>query len=171
VCGGQRLHYPCGYGHRCRWFGFAAQNGEFTKVPQIGNVVIEDNVEIGANTCIDRATMGSTIIHKNAKIDNLVQIAHNVEVGEGSAFAAQSGVSGSTHIGKHCIFAGQVGVAGHITIGDQTIVAAQSGVTNSLKGGQAYLGSPAIPITQERRLIIYRKKLPELFQKIDKLDN
>ena len=94
-----------------------------------------------------------------------------MEVGEGSAFAAQSGVSGSTKIGKHCIFAGQVGVAGHITIGDQTIVAAQSGVTNSLQGGQAYLGSPAIPITQERRLIIYRKKLPELFRKISKLDN
>ena len=151
-------------------FGFAAMNGEFTKVPQIGNVVIEDNVEIGANTCIDRATMGSTIIHKNVKIDNLVQVAHNVEVGEGSAFAAQTGVSGSTKVGKHCIFAGQVGVAGHITIGDQTIVAAQSGVTNSLKGGQAYLGSPAIPVTQERRLIIYRKKLPELFKQVDELD-
>ncbi len=151
-------------------FGFAAQDGEFTKVPQIGNVVIEDNVEIGANACIDRATMGSTIIHKNVKIDNLVQIAHNVEVGEGSACAAQVGVSGSTKIGKHCIFAGQVGVAGHLTIGDQTIVAAQSGVSHSLPGGQAYLGNPAIPINQERRLIIYRKKLPELFKQVDELE-
>ena len=150
-------------------FGFAAQDGNFTKVPQIGNVVIGNNVEIGANACIDRATMGSTCIHDNVKIDNLVQIAHNVEIGEGSACAAQVGISGSTKIGEHCIFAGQVGIAGHLTIGDHTIVAAQSGVSHSLPGGQPYLGNPAIPINQERRLIIYRKKLPDLFSQVDEL--
>lgn len=176
---GVKIYAECVVGNNCiihagsvigaDGFGFAAQDGNFTKVPQIGNVVIEDNVEIGANACIDRATMGSTIIHTNVKIDNLVQIAHNVEMGEGSACAAQVGISGSTKVGKHCIFAGQVGVAGHLTIGDQTIIAAQSGVTHSLKGGEAYLGNPAIPISQERRLIIYRKKLAELFQQVETL--
>jgi UDP-3-O-[3-hydroxymyristoyl] glucosamine N-acyltransferase len=151
-------------------FGFAQQEGDFTKVPQIGNVVIEDNVEIGANTCIDRATMGSTRIGKNVKIDNLVQIAHNVEVGEGSAFAAQVGIAGSTKVGKHCIFGGQVGVAGHIGIGDRVMIGAQSGVSNSLAGGQVYLGSPAIPFMEEKKLIIYRKKLAQLYKQVAELE-
>jgi len=151
-------------------FGFAPQDGNFVKVPQIGNVVIEDNVEIGANSCIDRATMGSTFIRKNVKLDNLIQIAHNVEVGEGSAFAAQSGVSGSTKIGKNCIFAGQVGVAGHIEIGDNVVVGAQSGVSHSVKGNQIVLGSPVIPFMEEKKLIIYRKKLPELFKQVDQIE-
>jgi UDP-3-O-[3-hydroxymyristoyl] glucosamine N-acyltransferase len=151
-------------------FGFAPQDGNFIKVPQIGNVVIEDNVEIGANSCIDRATMGSTYIRKNVKLDNLIQIAHNVEVGEGSAFAAQSGVSGSTKIGKNCIFAGQVGVAGHIEIGDNVVVGAQSGVSHSVKGNQIVLGSPVIPFMEEKKLIIYRKKLPELFKQVDQIE-
>lgn len=152
-------------------FGFAKDNnGEFIKVPQIGNVVIEDNVEIGANTCIDRATMGSTFIRKNVKLDNLIQVAHNVEIGEGSAFASQVGISGSTKVGKHCILAGQVGVAGHITIGDGVIVGAQSGVTNSIEEKKVVLGSPAIPVMEEKKLIIYRKKLPQLFKQVNDLE-
>lgn len=151
-------------------FGFAPQDGNYIKVPQIGNVVIEDNVEIGANSCIDRATMGSTFIRKNVKLDNLIQIAHNVEVGEGSAFAAQSGVSGSTKIGKNCIFAGQVGVAGHIEIGDNVVVGAQSGVSHTVKGNQIVLGSPAIPVMEEKKLIIYRKKIPELFKQVEQIE-
>ncbi|MDR2868777.1 MAG: UDP-3-O-(3-hydroxymyristoyl)glucosamine N-acyltransferase [Bacteroidales bacterium] len=151
-------------------FGFAQENGTFTKVPQIGNVVIEDNVEIGANTCIDRSTMGSTRIGKDTKIDNLVQIGHNVEIGEGSGFAAQVGVAGSAKVGNHCIFAGQVGVAGHITIGDNVMIGAQSGVSNSLSGNQIYLGSPAIPVMEEKKLIIYRKKLAQLYKQVDALE-
>ncbi|MDR1346704.1 MAG: UDP-3-O-(3-hydroxymyristoyl)glucosamine N-acyltransferase [Bacteroidales bacterium] len=151
-------------------FGFAQQEDDFTKVPQIGNVVIEDHVEIGANTCIDRATMGSTRIGKNVKIDNLVQIAHNVEVGEGSAFASQVGIAGSAKVGKHCIFGGQVGVAGHITVGDRVMLGAQSGVSNSLAGGRVYLGSPAIPFMEEKKLIIYRKKLAQLYKQVAELE-
>lgn len=151
-------------------FGFAPQNGDFIKVPQIGNVRIEDNVEIGANTCIDRSTMGSTLIHKNVKLDNLIQIAHNVEIGEGSAFAAQVGVAGSAKIGAHCIIAGQGAVAGHITVGDGVLVGGQSAVTHSIPGGKTVLGSPAIPVGEEKRLIIYRKKLPELYARVDAIE-
>lgn len=152
-------------------FGFAKDDsGEFVKVPQIGNVVIEDYVEIGANTCIDRAMMGSTIIHKNVKLDNLIQIAHNVEIGEGSAFASQVGISGSAKVGKHCILAGQVGVAGHITIADDVIIGAQSGVSNSITEKKVVLGSPAIPVMEEKKLIIYRKKLPQLFKQVNDLE-
>lgn len=151
-------------------FGFANQDGQYLKIPQIGNVVIGNCVEIGANTCIDRATMGSTRIEDNVKIDNLVQIAHNVTVGEGTAFAAQVGVAGSAKIGKHCIFAGQSGVAGHISIDDQTIVGAQAGVSHSLKQGM-YLGNPAVPLHEERRLIVYRRKLPDLFQQVRDLQD
>ena len=151
-------------------FGFADQNGVYMKVPQIGNVIIEDNVEIGANTCIDRATFGSTIIRKNVKLDNLIQIAHNVEIGEGSAFAAQVGVSGSTKVGEHCIFAGQVGVAGHLAIGDKVTIGAQSGVTNSISSNQIVLGSPAVPFLEEKKLIIYRKKLPELNKLVNRIE-
>ncbi len=151
-------------------FGFAAQDGQYLKIPQIGNVVIGNNVEIGANTCIDRATMGSTKIEDNVKIDNLVQIAHNVVVGEGTGMAAQVGIAGSAKVGKHCILAGQAGVAGHITIDDGVVVGAQAGVSHSLKSGM-YLGNPAIPLSEERRLIVYRRKLPELFQDLRNLKN
>lgn len=149
-------------------FGFAAQDGQYLKIPQIGNVVIGNNVEIGANTCIDRATMGSTKIEDNVKIDNLVQIAHNVTVGEGTGMAAQVGIAGSAKVGKHCILAGQAGVAGHITVDDGTVVGAQAGVSHSLKKGM-YLGNPAIPLGEERRLIVYRRKLPELFKEVQNL--
>ena len=146
-------------------FGFAPQDGQYLKIPQIGNVVIGNNVEIGANTCIDRATMGSTCIGDNVKIDNLVQIAHNVTIGEGTGIAAQVGIAGSAKVGRRCILAGQVGVAGHITVDDGTVIGAQSGVTHSLKQG-TYLGSPALPLQEEKRLIIYRRKLPTLFSDV-----
>jgi UDP-3-O-[3-hydroxymyristoyl] glucosamine N-acyltransferase len=150
-------------------FGFAQQEGDFFKVPQVGNVVIGNNVEIGANTCIDRATLGSTIIHNHVKLDNLIQIAHNCEVGEGSAFASQSGVSGSTKIGKKCIIAGQVGITGHLKIGDNVIIGAQSGVIHNMPDDKIVLGTPAVSALEEKKLIIYRKKLPELFNQINEL--
>ncbi len=177
---GVKVYAECVIGNHCiihagavigaDGFGFAPQNGDFIKVPQIGNVRIEDNVEIGANTCIDRSTMGSTLIHKNVKLDNLIQIAHNVEIGEGSAFAAQVGVAGSAKIGAHCIIAGQGAVAGHITVGDGVLVGGQSAVTHSIPGGKTVLGSPAISVGEEKRLIIYRKKLPELYARVDAIE-
>ena len=151
-------------------FGFAPKDGIFVKIPQIGNVVIGDNVEIGANTCIDRATMGSTRIGNNVKLDNLIQVAHNVEIGEGSAFAAQVGIAGSAKIGKHCIMGGKAGVVGHITVGDGTMVGPQSSVTHTLAPGQVVLGAPAIPANEEKRLIIYRKKLHELYQRVSEIE-
>lgn len=145
-------------------FGFApAVDGVYKKIPQMGNVVIEDDVEIGANTTIDRATLGSTIIRKGAKLDNLIQIAHNVEVGENTVIASQTGISGSTKIGKNCIIAGQVGVAGHLQIADNTILGAQSGIANSIKEpGQMIMGYPAIPMKNFHRAAIVHKNLPEL---------
>jgi len=151
-------------------FGFAQQEGDYFKVPQIGNVIIGNFVEIGANTCIDRATLGSTKIHDFVKLDNLIQIAHNCEIGEGSAFASQSGVSGSTKIGKKAIVAGQVGIIGHLKIGDNVIIGAQSGVTNHVPDNKTILGTPAISALEEKKLIIYRKKLPELFNQINVLE-
>jgi UDP-3-O-[3-hydroxymyristoyl] glucosamine N-acyltransferase len=148
-------------------FGFAQQDGDYFKVPQVGNVIIGNHVEIGANTCIDRATMGSTKIHDHVKLDNLIQIAHNCEIGEGTAFASLVGVSGSTKIGKRCIVAGQVGIAGHLKIGDNVTMGAQCGVTNSIEDNQVVLGAPAISAFEEKKLIIYRKKLPELFNQIN----
>jgi len=150
-------------------FGFAQQEGDHFKVPQIGNVIIGNYVEIGANTCIDRATLGSTKIHDYVKLDNLIQIAHNCEIGENTAFASQVGISGSTKVGKKSIFAGQVGVAGHLKIGDNVIIGAQSGVTNNIPDNKVVLGSPAISALEEKKLIIYRKKLPELFNQINEL--
>ena len=152
-------------------FGFAQQeDGDHFKVPQVGNVVIGNHVEIGANTCIDRATMGSTKIHDHVKLDNLIQVAHNCEIGEGAAFASQCGVSGSTKIGKRVILAGQVGVIGHLKIGDNVIVGAQSGVTHNIPDNVTVLGRPAISALEEKKLIIYRKKLPELFNQINVLE-
>jgi UDP-3-O-[3-hydroxymyristoyl] glucosamine N-acyltransferase len=150
-------------------FGFAQQDESYIKVPQIGNVVIGNHVEIGANTCIDRATLGSTKIHDHVKLDNLIQIAHNCEVGEGSAFASQVGISGSTKVGKKTIIAGQVGIAGHIKIGDNVVIGAQSGVPSNIPDNQVVLGSPAISAYEEKKLMIYRKKLPELFNQINEL--
>lgn len=156
------LHAGCVIGSH--GFGFAPNgDGSYNKVPQIGNVIIEDNVEIGANTTIDCATMGSTVIHKGAKLDNLVHLAHNVEIGENTAIAAQCGISGSTKVGKNCIFAGQVGVAGHITIADGTIFGAQTGVASTIKKpNEVWMGSPALPVAKCRRVYATTRSLPEL---------
>lgn len=149
-------------------FGFAPQkNGTFMKIPQIGNVIIKDNVEIGANSCIDRATLGSTIIHSGVKIDNLVQIAHNCVIGENTVIAAQSGISGSTKIGKNCMIGGQVGIVGHIQIADGTQIGAQSGVSKTIKNkGTVLRGSPAQDLKSQLKLEALIRQLPELNDKI-----
>jgi len=140
-------------------FGFEPDaQGVNQKIPQIGNVIIEDDVEIGANTTVDRAMMGSTIIHKNAKIDNLVQIAHNVEIGESTILCSQVGIAGSTKIGAHCILAGQVGVAGHIQIADSCIFGAQTGIAGNIKKAGTYMGSPAIDAGIWRRAVVRFKQ-------------
>lgn len=152
-------------------FGFAPQaDGSFKKVPQIGNVIIEDNVEIGANTTIDRATIGSTLIKAGAKLDNLIQIAHNVEVGNSTVIAAQSGVSGSTKIGKNAMIGGQVGIVGHINIGDGVKINAQSGVSKSIESGKAVTGSPAYDYTSALRSQAVTRKLPELEKRVKELE-
>lgn len=153
-------------------FGFAPQSGsDFTKVPQIGNVIIEDKVEIGSNTCIDRATIGSTIIRKGVKLDNLIQVAHNVEIGENTVIAAQTGISGSTKIGKNCMIGGQVGIVGHLIIADGTKIAAQSGVAQSInKEGTAQQGSPSFEVIPYQRSYVLYKKLPEIQNRICKLE-
>ncbi len=152
-------------------FGFAPQEDQnYRKVAQIGNVVIEDHVEIGSNTTIDRATLGSTIIRRGVKLDNLIQVAHNVEIGENTVIAAQSGISGSTKIGKNCMFGGQVGIAGHIIIADNVKVGAQSGISSSIrKSGQIVIGSPAIEASIFRRSVVYFKNLHQLAEDIQKL--
>ena len=150
-------------------FGFAPKDDGYEKIPQIGIVVIEDDVEIGANSCVDRSTMGQTVIHKGVKLDNLVQIAHNVEVGENTVMSAQVGVAGSTKIGEWCMFGGQVGLAGHITIGDKTVVGAQSGINSSVKGNQTILGSPAFDYHDFFRSAVIFQKLPEMRKQIEAL--
>lgn len=154
-------------------FGFAPnEKGEFQKVPQIGNVILEDHVDVGANATIDRSTLGSTLLHSGVKIDNLVQIAHNVEIGENSAFAAQAGVAGSAKIGKHVLVGGQVGISGHITVADQTQVVAQSGVPNNVKkSGLTLMGSPAIPIDDFRKSYVGFRRLPQILKRIQALEN
>lgn len=150
-------------------FGFAPNTDGYDKIPQIGNVIIEDDVEIGANTCVDRSTMGSTIIHKGVKLDNLVQIAHNVEVGENTVMSAQVGIAGSTKVGKWCMFGGQAGFAGHITVGDKTFVGAQCGVNSSVKGNQSLIGSPAIEPKNFFKSSVLFKKLPDIYKQLNDL--
>lgn len=153
-------------------FGFAPkEDGSFQKVPQLGNVVIEEDVEIGANTTIDRATIGSTIIRKGVKLDNLIQIAHNAEIGKNSVIAAQSGISGSTKIGKQVMVGGQVGFAGHISVADGVRIAAQSGVTKTVKTPNLTLtGNPAAEQKQSLRGQVYVKNLPELEKRVQELE-
>ncbi|MEI9946202.1 MAG: UDP-3-O-(3-hydroxymyristoyl)glucosamine N-acyltransferase [Chitinophagaceae bacterium] len=152
-------------------FGFAPQaDGTFKKVPQIGNVIIENNVEIGANSTIDRATIGSTIIKSGVKLDNLIQIAHNVEIGESTVIAAQAGISGSTKIGKGVMIGGQAGVVGHIQLGDGAKVNAQSGVSKSIDAGKAVTGSPAYDYTAALRSQAVNRKLPELEKRVKELE-
>lgn len=152
-------------------FGFAPQNaGDYQKIPQIGNVVLEDNVEIGANTTIDRATMGSTVIRKGVKLDNLIQIAHNVEIGDNTVIAAQTGISGSTKVGSNCMIGGQVGMAGHIHVADGAQIGAQSGLTNSLLDvSHPVFGTPAINHKKFARSFAMYKQLPEMNQELGKL--
>jgi UDP-3-O-[3-hydroxymyristoyl] glucosamine N-acyltransferase len=153
-------------------FGFAPKSdGTYSAIPQLGNVILEDWVSIGSNTTIDRATLGSTKIGKGVKIDNLVQIAHNVEIGANTVIAAQTGVSGSTKIGENCMLGGQVGVAGHITIADNTVVTAQSGVTKSIKKKGLILGgTPASNNSEYLKRNALIRKLPEIFEKLNQLE-
>jgi len=153
-------------------FGFNPDDkGVYHKVPQMGNVILEDDVDIGANVTIDRAALGSTIIKRGVKIDNLVQLGHNVVIGEDSVIAAQTGISGSTKIGNHCILAGQVGVAGHVEIGDNIVLLAQSGVSKSLKKPGLYFGSPAKEQKTSHRLEAHIRNLPDYAERIRNLEN
>jgi UDP-3-O-[3-hydroxymyristoyl] glucosamine N-acyltransferase len=178
---GVKIYHDCLIGKGCiihagtvigsDGFGYAPQSeSEYMKIPQLGNVVLEDHVEIGANVTIDRATMGSTIIRKGVKLDNLIQIGHNVEVGENTVMAAQTGIAGSTKIGKNCMFGGQVGIAGHIKIANETKIGAQGGILGSIKEENTIiLGSPAFNYKQYFKSSVIFKNLPELKMKIDAL--
>lgn len=176
---GAKVYHSCVIGNDCTihagaviggdGFGFAPNGDDYIKISQIGNVVIEDKVEIGSNTTIDRATMGSTIIHRGAKLDNLIQIAHNVEVGSNTVMAAQVGVAGSTKIGSNNQFGGQVGIAGHITIGDNNGIGAQSGIPNSVGSGVRIIGSPAVNALDFARQQVYLKRFPSILSDIKEI--
>lgn len=178
---GVKIYYNCVVGQDCilhagvvvgsDGFGFEPDTkGVNQKLPQIGNVIIEDDVEIGANTTVDRAMMGSTIIRRNTKIDNLVQVAHNVEVGESTFLCAQVGIAGSTKVGAHCILAGQVGVAGHIEVTDNCVFGAQSGIAGSVRKAGMYQGSPAIDAMNWRRSSVGFKQLPDIMKRLQELE-
>ncbi|MET2984976.1 UDP-3-O-(3-hydroxymyristoyl)glucosamine N-acyltransferase [Aureibaculum conchae] len=155
----------------CDGFGFAPdKNGVFSKIPQTGNVILEDNVDIGSGSTIDRATLGSTIIRKGVKIDNQIQIAHNVEIGENTIIAAQTGIAGSTKIGKNCKIGGQVGIVGHLKIGDNVSIQAQSGIGRNLKDNEVVQGSPALPYADYNKSYVHFKNLSKLVDKIDVLE-
>ncbi|MBK7572088.1 MAG: UDP-3-O-(3-hydroxymyristoyl)glucosamine N-acyltransferase [Bacteroidetes bacterium] len=179
---GTRIYSDCVIGKDCTihsgsiigadGFGFTPNSeNQYSKVAQIGNVILEDHVDVGANTTIDRATLGSTIIRKGVKLDNLIQIAHNVEIGENTVIAAQTGVAGSTKIGKDCMIGGQVGIVGHITIADKVKIAAQSGIGSSITGeGEILQGSPAFGIGDYKRSYVVYRKLPTLEKRIKELE-
>lgn len=179
---GARIYSDCVIGKECTihsgsiigadGFGFTPNSeNQYSKVAQIGNVILEDHVDIGANTTIDRATLGSTIIRKGVKLDNLIQIAHNVEIGENTVIAAQTGVAGSTKIGKDCMIGGQVGIVGHITIADKVKIAAQSGIGSSLTTeGEILQGSPAFGIGDYKRSYVVYRKLPALEKRVKELE-
>lgn len=151
-------------------FGFSPnKEGEYSKVPQIGNVIIEDHVDIGAATTVDRATLGSTIIRKGVKLDNQIQVAHNVEIGKNTVIAAQTGIAGSTKIGENCMIGGQVGIVGHITVGNNVRVQAQTGISKSVKDGETIQGTPAFGYSDFNKSYIYFKRLPEIIGRIDEL--
>ena len=151
-------------------FGFAPQeDGTYSKVPQIGNVIIEDNVEIGACTTVDRATLGSTIIRKGVKLDNHIQVAHNVEIGENTVIAAQTGIAGTTKIGKNCLIGGQVGFAGHLVIGDNVKIQAQSGIGKNLADGEVVQGSPAFNYGDFAKSFVHFKNLPKIVADLEEL--
>ena len=161
------LHAGCVIG--ADGFGFAPSPNGYEKIPQIGIVVVEDHVEIGANTCIDRATMGATIIRKGVKLDNLIQIAHNVEVGNHTVMASQVGIAGSTKIGEWCMLGGQVGLAGHIKVGDKVNIGAQSGTATNIKSNQNVIGSPAIDLKTFARASVIYKRLPDMYSTLNSL--
>lgn len=179
---GVKIYHDCIIGEGCiihagtvigsDGFGFAPQSeSEFMKIPQLGNVILEDHVEIGANVAIDRATIGSTIIRKGVKLDNLIQIGHNVEIGENSVMAGQTGIAGSTKVGKNCMFGGQVGIAGHIKIANGTKIGAQGGILGDVKEeNTVIIGSPAIELKQFMRSSVVFRRLPEMKVKIDSLE-
>lgn len=181
IYAGVKIYKGCKVGARCvvhagavlgaDGFGFAPDaNNVYKKVSQIGNVVVEDDVEIGANTCIDRATMGSTFVRKGVKLDNLIQVAHNVEIGENTVMAALSGVAGSTKVGRNCMFGGQVGIAGHSHIADGTKCGAQTGINNSVKKENTSLfGSPAMDYMDFNRSFVIFRRLPELKKQLDEM--
>ena len=161
------LHAGCVIG--ADGFGFAPSSQGYDKIPQIGIVIIEDNVEIGANTCVDRATMGATVIHQGVKLDNLIQIAHNVEIGSHTVMASQGGVAGSAKIGEWCVFGGQVGIAGHIKVGDHVTIGAQSGIPGNTKSGSTLMGYPAVDPKIFARSSVIFKKLPEMYTELQNL--
>ena len=173
------VYHDCRVGNNCTLhagsvvgadgFGFAPSPEGYEKIPQIGITILEDNVEIGANTCIDRATMGATVIRKGVKLDNLIQIAHNVEVGSHTVMASQVGVAGSTKIGEWCMFGGQVGVAGHITVGNRVNMGAQSGVNGSVKDGKQLIGTPPIEFKNYFKSSAVFKKLPDMYLELASL--
>lgn len=179
---GVKLYSECRVGNNCivhagtaigsDGFGFApTPDGSYAKIPQIGNVIVEDNVEIGANCCLDRATMGSTILRKGVKLDNMVQIAHNAEVGENTVIAGLSGVAGSTKVGKGCVIGAQVGIVGHITIADGTQIGGQSGIQKSIKEpNMQFTGSPAMPLKEAFKSQVYLRNLPKLEERIRELE-
>ena len=163
------IHSNCSIGSD--GFGFAPNDdGTYRKIPQTGNVIIGNDVEIGSNSTIDRATIGSTIISDGVKLDNQIQIAHNVEIGTNTAIAAQSGIAGSTKIGKNCMIGGQVGIIGHLKIGDNVKIQAQAGVTSNIDSNARITGTPAIPFMNYNKSYIHFKNLPEIVKKIDKKD-
>ena len=176
---GARIYPGCSLGRRCiihagavigsDGFGFAKEGDNFKKIPQLGNVVLEDDVEIGANTTIDRAVMDSTIIRKGVKLDNLIQIAHNVEIGENTGIAAQVGVSGSTRVGRNCLIGGQVGLAGHLKIGDNVNIGAQSGLIGDVESGKSVIGSPPMEVKNYFRSSILFQKLPDIYRTLNQL--
>jgi UDP-3-O-[3-hydroxymyristoyl] glucosamine N-acyltransferase len=177
---GVKIYHDCLVGSNCiihsgvvigsDGFGFAPQEGsEYKKIPQIGNVIIEDDVELGSNVTIDRATMGSTLIRKGVKLDNLIQVAHNVEIGENTVIAAQAGISGSTKVGKNCMIAGQAGLIGHLNIADEVKIGAQAGISRDLSKGEIVVGSPAFDISGWRKSSVLFRKLPELREQVMKL--
>lgn len=181
IFSGVKIYHECVIGKDCilhagavigsDGFGFAPNDkNSYDKIPQIGNVIIEDDVEIGPNNCIDRATMGSTVIKKGVKTDNLVHIAHNVVVGENTVLAGQTGISGSSKIGKNCMTGGQVGITGHITIGDNVKIAGQSGVSKSVKDNQVLQGSPAFSYKDYIKSYAYFKNLQSIVDRINKLE-
>ncbi|MDE5919677.1 MAG: UDP-3-O-(3-hydroxymyristoyl)glucosamine N-acyltransferase, partial [Duncaniella sp.] len=173
---GVKVYDGCEIGARCiihsgavvgsDGFGFAPVGEKYEKIPQTGNVVIADDVEIGANTTIDRAMMGSTHIGQGVKLDNLIQVAHNCAIGDNTVMAAQVGVAGSAKIGKHCMVGGQVGFVGHISIADDTVIGAQSGVTRETKPGDRIIGSPAVDMGEFARSLVYVKRIPRIMEQI-----